>query len=186
MPKKIVQNGDLVLRAMAKVVPTAEIDSKKIKRVIADMKVALSKEPDGVAIAAPQIGESLRIFVVAGRVFALRTNEEDPEKIMDQKLYPDKAFINPQIIKRSKKERELLEGCLSVRHIYGKIKRSEKATVKAQDEDGKVFTQTGSGLLAEIFQHEIDHLDGILFIDKAKELRELHPEDEEGGNESNE
>jgi peptide deformylase len=186
MPQKIVQNGDLVLRTPAKVIPTAEIDSKKVKRVIADMKKALTKEPDGVAIAAPQIGESLRIFVVAGRVFALRADEKDPERFMNQKLYPDKVFINPQIIKRSKKEKELLEGCLSVRHIYGKIKRSEKATVKAQSEDGKIFTQTGSGLLAEIFQHETDHLDGILFIDKAKDLRELHPENDDCHHERNE
>ncbi len=178
MSKKIVQNGEPVLRALAKEVPTAEIDSKKIKKVISDMKIALSKEPDGVAIAAPQIGESLRIFVVAGRVYALK-KEEDVEKIMDQRLYPDKTYINPQIIKRSKKEKELLEGCLSVRHIYGKIKRSEKITVKAQDETGKIFTQIGSGLLAEIFQHETDHLDGILFIDNARDLKELHREDED-------
>lgn len=177
MSKKIVQNGESVLRALAKEVPTAEIDSKKIKKVISDMKVALSKEPDGVAIAAPQIGESLRIFVVAGRVYALKNGEEDVEKIMDQRLYPDKTYINPEIIKRSKKEKELLEGCLSVRHIYGKIKRSEKIGIRARDENGKIFTQTGSGLLAEIFQHETDHLNGILFIDNARDLRELHPED---------
>ena len=145
MSKKIVQNGELVLRALAKEVPTAEIDSKKIKKVISDMKVALSKEPDGVAIAAPQIGESLRIFVVAGRVYALKNGEEDVEKIMDQRLYPDKTYINPEIIKRSKKEKELLEGCLSVRHVYGKIKRSEKIGIRARDENGKIFTQTGAG-----------------------------------------
>lgn len=178
MSRKIVQNGEPVLRALAKEIPTAEISSKKIKKVISEMKIALSKESDGVAIAAPQIGESLRIFVVAGRVYALK-KEEDVEKIMDQKLYRDKTYINPEIIKRSKKEKELLEGCLSVRHIYGKIKRSEKITVKAQDETGKIFTQTGSGLLAEIFQHETDHLNGILFIDNARDLKELHREDEE-------
>ena len=69
------------------------------------------------------------------------------------------------------------EGCLSVRWLYGEVKRSTNATIRAYDEDGKVFTRGGGGLLSQIFQHEIDHLDGIIFTDKAKNLVELKPED---------
>ena len=75
----------------------------------------------------------------------------------------------------SKKRQILDEGCLSVRPLFGKVERSEKATVTAYDENGKKFTRGGSGLLAQIFQHEIDHLNGILFIDKATDLKEQPP-----------
>ena len=68
------------------------------------------------------------------------------------------------------------EGCLSVRYLYGKIRRSKKITMKAYNENGKIFQRGASGLLAQIFQHENDHLDGKLFIDKAKDIEDLPPE----------
>ena len=71
------------------------------------------------------------------------------------------------------------EGCLSVRWLYGKVERAEKITVRAYDENGKPFTMGASGLLAQAFQHEIDHLNGILFIDKATDLKEMIPEETE-------
>ena len=74
----------------------------------------------------------------------------------------------------TKKDKKFMdEGCLSVRPFYGKVRRATKATVEAYNEEGKKFTFGGSGLLANIFQHEIDHLDGILFIDKAKDINEV-------------
>ncbi len=90
--------------------------------------------------------------------------------------YSDMVFINPKIIKISKETEEMEEGCLSVRYLYGKVKRSKKAMVEAYDENGKRFKKGGSGILAQIFQHETDHLDGILFIDKATGLQDLPPE----------
>lgn len=72
----------------------------------------------------------------------------------------------------SRKKREMSEGCLSVRGVYGKVLRHEKASVKAVDERGKPFIYHGSGLIAHIFQHECDHLEGILYIDKATSLEE--------------
>ena len=68
------------------------------------------------------------------------------------------------------------EGCLSVRWLYGKVSRAEKARVRAYDENGKIFEVGGSGLLAQVFQHETDHLNGILFSDTAVDLREMPPE----------
>jgi peptide deformylase len=83
------------------------------------------------------------------------------------------VFINP-IIKKISKDRKLMEeGCLSVRPIFGKVSRATKATVEAYDEYGRKFIRGGGGLLAHVFQHEIDHLEGILFTDKASNMREI-------------
>ncbi len=166
----IVQNGEPVLRELAQSVPLAEISSSKFKKIIADMKIALASQDDGVAIAAPQIGQPFRIFVVAARAMSM----------IDEKYTGgDMTFINPEIIKLSREKHEVEEGCLSVRWLYGKIMRSTKASVRAYDESGKRFERGASGLLAQIFQHETDHLDGVLFIDHAYEVQEVLPEDME-------
>lgn len=88
----------------------------------------------------------------------------------------DVVFINPRILKHSRKTEWMEEGCLSVRYLYGKVKRSEKVLITATNENGVEFEMGGSGLLAQIFQHETDHLDGTLFIDKAKDLQDIPPE----------
>ena len=182
---KIVQNGDPVLRKIADEVPIPSIVKPEIEKVLRDMTLALHSQDDGVAIAAPQIGISIRIFVVSGRIF-----DEDFIRGKDPALspstpintkkvsHPDLVFINP-IFKKISRDRKLLsEGCLSVRPVYGKVRRATKATIEAYDKYGKKFTMSGSGLLAQIFQHETDHLDGILFIDKARDLHESTPEEE--------
>ena len=168
---EIVQKENPVLREIAKEVPLKDISSAKIKKVIRDMKSALSTQQDGVAIAAPQIGVSLRIFVVAGKIFEddfRRTGDEHIEKIKEKS--PDLVFINPEIIKLSKTKKWMHEGCLSVRPLWGEVNRSTNATITAYDEHGVKITRGAGGLLAHIFQHETDHLDGILFIDKAKNV----------------
>lgn len=161
------------MRERAKEVPVHEIESAHIKKVIKAMKSALHKEEDGVAIAAPQIGESLRIFVVSGKVFA----PNYPELKEGEKIPDDQVYINPEITKLSKQKKKMAEGCLSVRWLYGNVVRSTRATIKAHDESGKIFTRGASGLLAQIFQHETDHLNGILFIDNAEDLEEIPPEE---------
>ncbi|MFA6515020.1 MAG: peptide deformylase [Candidatus Paceibacterota bacterium] len=175
----IVQNGDKVLRKKAVEVPIDDIKKPKIKKLLSQMSEALHSQDDGVAIAAPQIGASLRIFIVSGRIF-----DEDfirGKGSMDGDLYkkirqPDLVFINPILKKISKDKKLMSEGCLSVRPIYGKVRRATKATVEAYNEKGEKFTKSGNGLLAHIFQHETDHLEGILFIDKAKDLKEFFTE----------
>ncbi|MBX4192016.1 peptide deformylase [Candidatus Parcubacteria bacterium] len=162
MKDPIIQEGAQVLRLKAKPVLKKDIESLKVRSLIAKMKKVLAKEEFGVAIAAPQVGESLRIFVVAGRAF-----REDSEVTM-----PDKVFINPELIRLSRKKKEMTEGCLSVRNKYGSVLRHEKASVKALDEQGRAFTYHGSELLGHIFQHEYDHLEGILYIDKAVRLQD--------------
>ena len=157
----ILDRDALVLRHVAKPVVPRDIGTKKLGDLIATMKKALRQEDDGVAIAAPQVGESLRIFVVRGGLL---------------KRFPeDQVFINPEIIRRGRKTHEVEEGCLSVRWLYGEVERAERVTLRALDEEGNVKTIGASGLLAQIFQHECDHLDGVLFIDKAKNIRDLPP-----------
>ncbi len=162
---QIDDNKKNPLRLIAKPVSKAEFGSPHLKEIVSQMQSSLAKESDGVAIAAPQIGVSLRIFAVSPSAY-----EEDAK-------FTPLVFINPTIVKRSKKMAVMQEGCLSVRWIYGKTKRAVAATVEAYDIDGKKFTYGGQGLLAHIFQHEIDHLDGVLFIDHGFELEEYTEEE---------
>jgi len=168
MKDLIVQAGEPVLRGKAKPLAKKDIGSAKVAKVIARMKKALAKEPFGVALAAPQIGEPLRIFVIAGKVFAqeIKEGEKAPP------TPPDRVFINPEIKRLSKKKKEMSEGCLSVRGKYGTVMRHEKASIKALDENGKAITYHGADLVGHIFQHECDHLDGVLYTDKAIRLEE--------------
>lgn len=195
--KKILQNGEKVLRQVAKEVPISKISTQKIQDVIKEMKASLRSQSDGVAIAAPQIGYSLRIFVVAGKIFddsfaggsveglsqadeprgsagSTDTDSDRPQRAPAK--HKDLIFINPVITKLSRDKDWVPEGCLSVRPLYGKTYRSKKATVVAYDENGNKFERGGSGLLAQIFQHETDHLNGILFIDHAKDIKAEEPE----------
>jgi peptide deformylase len=179
MPKtgdKIVQNGDPVLRQIATPVLPEQIGSAKLSKILREMSNALEACEDGVAIAAPQIGVGLRIFIVSHRAFQIEKEEIDGESASDKNVYKDKIFINPEITKVSRKKILVPEGCLSVRWLYGNVQRHEKATVRAVDEYGKSFTYGASGLMAQIFQHETDHLNGTLFIDTAKDIEEVAPE----------
>ena len=157
------------LRLIASPVKPAEFGTAELKRTIKDMQTALAKEEDGVALAAPQIGISKRIFIVAP------TSYEEGAK------WKPLVFINPKITKKSKKTMEQQEGCLSVRWIYGKTRRHVSATVEAYDENGNKFSFGGSGLISHIFQHEIDHLDGVLFIDHGYDLEEYTEEEIKSG-----
>lgn len=176
MPK-IIQHTDAdhkVLRAVAPSVPLSDIGSKKLEKIVSDMVSALRNEADGVAIAAPQIGVSLRIFVVSGHILAEIKSVEKREPPKGITPLPDMVFINPKITRRSREKEDLEEGCLSVRPLYGFVSRSKRVTVTAIDMKGKKFERGASGLLAQIFQHETEHLDGMLFIDKAKDIHEIN------------
>jgi peptide deformylase len=185
--KKILQSHEKVLRKISKKVILKEIKTPKIQKILKKMSASLKNEYDGVAMAAPQIGYSLRIFIVSGKVLNENLMKNIEEKLLNQnnlvtkkeikkeEEVKDLVFINPKISKLSREKNWTSEGCLSVRWLYGQTKRSKKALITAYDEKGKKFSRGASGLLAQIFQHETDHLDGILFIDHAKEIREELP-----------
>ncbi|HSE56589.1 MAG TPA: peptide deformylase [Candidatus Paceibacterota bacterium] len=162
--KDIIQDPDPVLRQAAAAVPVSEITTKKIQGIVAAMQEALANEEDGVAIAAPQIGVSMRLFVVSKKVL-----KDAPA---------DMVFINPELIRLGKQKKFVHEGCLSVRWKYGLVKRATTATVRAYNMQGNQFQMSARGLLAQVFQHETDHLDGILFIDSAKEIEDIPPHHE--------
>lgn len=170
MSRDILQREHPTLRSTAKEVPISDIGTKKIDDIIADMVATMAGQKDGVAIAAPQINVPLRIFVVSGDLLKQADKEYGgPGGSL--------VYINPTLLKLSREKKEMEEGCLSVRWLYGKVKRSVKATIRAYNEKGEKIERGASGLLAQIFQHETDHLNGVLFIDKADQIWEMTEEE---------
>lgn len=176
----IKQLGDPMLRKIAKPVAGSGIASEKISSAIKHMAAKLRSTANGIAIAAPQIGISLRIFLVLERVYKPElyytdapngTARQKPKKQEE----PVMVFINPKILRHSRAMKPLEEGCLSVEGKYGNVRRYEKVTVEARDEYGKKFTRGASGLFAQVIQHETDHLEGIVFVDKATALHVISP-----------
>jgi peptide deformylase len=178
--RTIVQSGNPVLREVAKDVAIEDIKSEKIQKLIRDMKALLAEEEYGVALAAPQVGESLRLFIVGGKALIKKKRskkkpggeDELDDAYMASIADDDEVYINPVMTKLSRKKSDKHEGCLSVRGMWGMVLRSEKATIVALDVNGKKIVRGASGFLAHIFQHEMDHLYGVLYTDKAKELFE--------------
>lgn len=172
------------LRQVARDIPPEEIASPRIRELIEDMKELLSHEHYGVALAAPQLGESLKLFIVSGRALARNarnapdeeTEEEERQAEKDLTPLPDQVYINPDLTKLSRGKVRKHEGCLSIRGKWGIVPRAEKATIRAYDEEGRAFTRGASGFLAHIFQHEMDHLNGVLYVDKAVELYDEDPD----------
>ncbi len=170
MKIKILQNPNEILRNKSDKVKASEFGTPEFLKIIKDMKDTLAGEDDGVALAAPQIGINKNIFIIAGKVFAIEENG-----LISNNITEDIICINPEIIKISRDRKVMHEGCLSVRPLYGDIRRASRATIRAQNQQGEYFELSGSGILAEIFQHEIDHLHGILFIDNAINIKSGEP-----------
>lgn len=151
----IVQTGKKVL--VQKAAPVRHFD-KRLRKIISEMEETLKAtvDPKGVGLAAPQVGLSIRLFVV---------KQNDKAK--------SRAFINPEILSipeddqavnsKPKRRRKLLEGCLSVQNIWGHVERKREVRLRYQDRHGRVHEGTFRGFLATIVQHEVDHLNGILF-----------------------
>ena len=170
----IPKSENPALRAPARDIPLDEIPGKNIQTLISEMKKLLSHEEYGVALAASQLGEPIKLFVVSGRALARgsRNAPDEPSEVLAKgsdyiKTRPDQVYINPVLLKISREKKDKHEGCLSIRGKWGVVPRAEKATIRAYDEEGREFTRGASGLLAHIFQHEMDHLQGILYTDKA-------------------
>jgi len=139
----------------------------ELQTLVDNMFETLRAAP-GVGLAAPQIGESLRLVVVE--------YTEDEDENAKPKKY---VLVNPEIIKRSEEMVTDVEGCLSLPGLAGRVERHQAVTVKAKNRFGKPLKIEAQDWLARIFQHEIDHLDGVLYIDRAEEVFELTPEEAE-------
>lgn len=133
---------------------------KELKELVKKMR-AVMNESNGVGLSANQIGVAKRIFVA-----------QVPDEHSEIKFY---AVVNPTITKKSFKKAPLEEGCLSTPNTYGVIERPERITLKGYTVDGKKLKIKAWGILAQVFQHEVGHLNGKLFTDKAKETHHIEP-----------
>jgi peptide deformylase len=183
----IPQEENPALREIARDIPLEDISSRHIQTLITEMKELLSHEEYGVAVAAPQLGEAIKLFIVSGKALSKRVNaakkgdtkySEHMNDSPGEMPVEDQVYINPELLKISRGKKDKHEGCLSIRGKWGTVPRAEKATVRAYDEHGRAFTRGASGFLAHIFQHEMDHLQGILYTDKATEVYDDKNEEE--------
>ncbi len=153
--REIVTTPDPVLRRKAHKVTKFD---KDLQTLIDDMVETMRAAP-GVGLAAPQVGISERLIVVE---YGDDEDEEAPKRLF--------AVINPEIIEASEEKVEGIEGCLSIPRIQGEVERHKKVVIKGYNRQGKPVKIKASGWIARIFQHEIDHLEGVLFTDKATKV----------------
>ncbi len=169
MVKPIVKSGDPVLRTKSKKI--GKID-KKVIVVIEDLRDTLEAqvEPEGVGLAAPQIGINLRIFVIK------------PQNEIKVVINPEIIYISkntsPKSKTEAKKHKKIMEGCLSLPNYYTPLERKFEVKISYLNEKGQKVEEGFKGIDAQIIQHEIDHLDGILFIDRMfEQKRQLYEYD---------
>lgn len=170
-PMPVVQFGDPVLRAVASEVALEQIGTQEIQDLIDEMVLSL-RAAGGIGLAAPQVGVSSRIFIIkipeSNRVGYGHTPE-----------VPLLVVINPQIVEASTETRRAAEACLSIRTpdgrgVYeGVVERPERVVVEGLDRHGNAITVEGDKLLSRAMQHEIDHLDGVLFTDRITQVWDL-------------
>lgn len=160
----IIQPDNPVLRKKAIRVDASQYQSEKFQQLVDDMLDTLA-EAHGVGLAAPQVNQSTRLIIV----HLPDESEEDREEYGDD---AGKTYIvtNPKITKRSRRMVEGVEGCLSIPGILGEVDRHEMIVVTGQDRHGNDFRIKAKGWLARVFQHEIDHLNGQLFIDLTDKI----------------
>lgn len=170
MVKKVTQIGDLVLRKKSENIRSELIKSARIKKLIINLTDTM-RATGLVGIAAPQIGVNLNIFLVEIRKTKFRKSVSDQSKLQ--------VFINPKIISYSKFQTILTEGCGSIANadLFGPVKRPAKVLVEACNERGQKFSNKYSGLFAKVVQHEFDHLQGILCLDKFTDTRQVANKD---------
>lgn len=161
----VVAYGDPVLRKVAKEIGP---DYPNLKELIENMRKTMYNA-SGVGIAAPQIGKSIRLFVIDATSFA---EDEDFSKEEQEQLKDfNKVFINPKVLDTEGDEWAFSEGCLSIPDIREDVFRPEKVTFEYQDENFEKHTTTLFGIASRVFQHEYDHLEGVLFTDKLSSLK---------------
>lgn len=141
-----------ILRKKSRELRSDELQKDEIRQLILNMDKTM-KEKDGAGLAAPQIGHNLRLIVI---------NTQDGSMVL----------VNPKILRKSWRKEVMEEGCLSLPQVFGLVKRNYKIKLTALNKDGKKVEFSAQGMLARVLQHEIDHLDGIMFIDRAKKITE--------------
>ncbi len=163
---KRTQFGDPILRGKAQQLTGKEIATKAAKQLIDNMRHTLVSKKLGIGLAAPQVGKSIALVVIAIRSSKLRP-----------KVKPfDLILINPEITETMGRQKQLWEGCISAgsngkADLFAKVPRYPEVKVKYLDQAGKLHEQRHKGLKAQVIQHEVDHLNGILFVDHVKDTK---------------
>ncbi|WP_299104404.1 peptide deformylase [uncultured Tenacibaculum sp.] len=161
----IVAYGDPVLRKVGKEI---DADYPELSKLIANMKETMYNA-NGVGLAAPQIGRAIRLFLVDATPFADDEDLDEEERKVLENF--NRVFINPKIVKEEGDEWAFNEGCLSIPNINEDVFRQETITIEYQDENFEKHTEVLSGMAARVFQHEYDHIEGVLFTDKLSSLK---------------
>jgi peptide deformylase len=156
--RRIYETPDPVLRQISRPVETFD---DALKTLVADMFETMYDAP-GIGLAAVQVGEPIRLLVIDLQ----EPEEEDGEPVRDPKV-----FVNPEILWTSDHDVPYTEGCLSVPEQFAEVMRPDRVRAKWQDLDGKIYEEEIDGMLAVCLQHEMDHLEGVLFIDHLSRLK---------------
>ena len=156
--RRIYETPDAILRQISKPVETFD---DELKTLVADMFETMYDAP-GIGLAAVQVGVPIRLLVI---------DLQEPEEEGGDPVRDPRVFINPEILWHSDSEVPYTEGCLSVPEQYAEVMRPDKIRAKWQDADGKAYEEEIEGLLAVCLQHEMDHLNGVLFIDHLSRLK---------------
>lgn len=164
---KTIQAGNPLIHSASEAI--GDVHSEEVKAVVIDLVDTMRAE-DLVGMAAPQIGVSARVFITEIRETQFRKSDIDVLRV----------FINPRIVSVSENAAVGYEGCGSVAsaEFFGQVERPKEVTVEATDEKGEIFTFTAQGLLARVIQHELDHLDGILFTEKISDMKKVMSKEE--------
>lgn len=168
---KILTVPSPILKEKAKKIGLVD---NSVKKIISEMIKTLKKE-GGIGLAANQLGKLIRIIVIESKG---QLSKDKPD--VERPIIPLTVLINPEIIETSSEKEPDIEGCLSIPNVWGEVPRYNKVTVKGLDKNGKKIKIKASDLFARVLQHEIDHLDGILFTDRIVDLSTLHTIDKEG------
>ena len=155
---KVARMGHPVLRRHARPLEPDEIGTLRIQQLIDDMFETM-RDSEGIGLAGPQVYESIRLFVAGA---------DDEERMM-----PPVVMINPEVTPVGSDVEEDWEGCLSIPDIRGRVSRATDIKVRALDRHGKPISMTADGFPARVIQHEVDHLDGVLFFDRMTSFESL-------------
>ena len=160
--RKVSQMGHPVLRQRAVEIPPAQMQSAQMQRLVEDM-IETMIDYEGIGLAAPQVFEPLRLIVLGDPA-------ADPQ---DEAAIPLTVLFNPQFTARSSEHLDGWEGCLSIPQLRGVVPRTAAVAVRGYDREGRAVAMEAEGLCARVLQHEIDHLDGVLFPDRMADLQTL-------------
>ena len=167
MKLKIVQAGDPVLRERSRELTKDEIKSPEVQRLIELMRDTMHEAP-GVGLAAPQVGVSIQLAVIEDQPEYLAHHSAEELAATQRSVVPFHVIINPKLTLLGNESAQLFEGCLSVEGYQAIVDRSLKVRVECLNERGEEVTINAQGWYARILQHEIDHLNGTLYIDRMK------------------